>query len=542
MLYPRILITVFTACLALGLCACEGVIGDAAPPREFEPPPVLGIAGNGRLPTRVWRLTPAQFEREARRVLGDLPDAGRYPVGAPEHGFSNSASRSSFDDVATDRLATISAAYAEWVADNSESVIGCPLGSCTDEFIEWFTQSAYRRPLSSEERDALRALYDTSAAAHDHRRATRDLVQAVLMSPHMVYRTGVGAPFDGPTTGEPGEGETIVVLSNHEIADLLAFSLTDESPDAELMADADAGRLRDAEVRAGHARRLMARSHGMWRRFFSEWLDMSRFDTQVTAVDLPAPIRSAMLEEFDEFVGRVVVDGRGTFNDVLTSSRSYANPDLAAFYGVAHSGEGVQPIEFDPSERAGILSQGLYLVSHGSREDEFVVRRGMGIYRRMYCEDLETPEGVDVLAEQSRLTPADASVREKTDARSSTNQCGRCHQIPDPIGLAFETFDSQGRARTEYLDGSPIDSVATVPGIGDVDSVSVLGAGLAANTTVRACFARRVAQSLLGADLGWESQWLNDAQDAWESDDRIESLVVGLVSHPAFIERARGAE
>jgi len=40
--------------------------------------------------------------------------------------------------------------------------------------------------------------------------------------------------------------------------------------------------------------------------------------------------------------------------------------------------------------------------------------------------------------------------------RDSSTRCGACHSKMDPIGLALEKYDAQGRWRETYPDGAPI--------------------------------------------------------------------------------------
>ena len=516
------------------LAGCQGTIGDQGDPVEPILPPIgADDLSNGRIRTRLWRLTPIQFETEARRLLGDLPDAGQYPLGEPQDGFTNFAAGATIDRSVAQRIAQITEDYAAWAEDNAADITGCgaDFGSaaCTDGFIADFLTRAYRRPSTPEEQNTLRALYDSIEAEHGASYAFRSIVQAVLMSPHVLYRSELGAPFDGDTVAEPAEGEEIVVLSDYEIASLLAFALTDESPDAALLEAAAAGRLRDPAERRMQALRLMGRSQVIWRRFFWEWLDMDRFDPQADAIGLSDTLRSAMLEEYAEFVGRIVVDERGTLDDLFSASRSWASPELAELYGVDHPGSGLAPINFNPSERSGLLTQGAWLVSHGSREEEYVVRRGMGIYLHALCRDLTPPEGLDVNAAQSELAPRDAPIREQVEARSNADVCGACHQVPDPIGLAFERYGADARIRDAYPDGHPIDSSTVVPLIGQVDSAADLGAQLAASEDFQTCFVRRFAHSILGTDLGRNSGWVNDVTDSFLDEGRsIEAMVLHL--------------
>ncbi|MEM9862388.1 MAG: DUF1592 domain-containing protein [Myxococcota bacterium] len=526
------------------LAACDGTIGDGGGGINIESPSVgEAVLEGGRLRARVWRLTPQQFEDEARRLLGELPDAGQYPLGESEAGLTNIAVRAPVDRPVAQRIAQITDDYGTWVTENAEAVSGCTDRDCAVAYLHGLLESAYRRPATDVEQDAIATLFDSILADHDLPYALGRSVQAVLISPSMIYRHELGAPFDGRIEGEAPEGGSISVLGDYEIASLLSFSLTDRSPDATLLAAAAAGELRDPQVRAREARRLMDDSAGVWQRFFWEWLDMYRFESSATALDVSDELQAAMLEEYNAFIEDTVVLQRGSLDDVFASPRSFASPELAAIYEVDHPGSGLQPITFNPAERAGMLTHAAWLVAHASREEEFVVRRGMGLYLHALCRNLTPPDGLDVNAAQEGLTPEDATVREKVEARSNDRVCGACHTVPDPIGLAFERFDAIGRRRDVYPDGHVVDSNAQVPGIGSVTSAADLGAALAESGEVQNCFVRRVAHSMLGADLGPQSVWVNDVTDAFVSADRsIEGLVVALVSHPGFVERAVIAE
>src|SRR5690606_16472093 len=105
-------------------------------------------------------------------------------------------------------------------------------------FLAWFPEAAYRRPPSEHELAELRAVYDDVVGTYGEEWAFSALVRAVLLSPQFLYRWEVGPDGDG-----------VVELSDYEIASLIAFSLTDAGPDAALLADAAAGKLRDPAVR-----------------------------------------------------------------------------------------------------------------------------------------------------------------------------------------------------------------------------------------------------------------------------------------------------
>src|SRR5690606_38199817 len=145
---------------------------------------------------------------------------------------------------------------------------------------------------------------------------------------------------------------------------------------------------------------------------------MSTLYSQGAEVGLDAALVAQMEEEYRRFVREVVVGERGTLRDVLSAPYTWVGPELAELYGVEHPGTGVARVALDPAQRGGILTQGAWLVSHGKRGRDNVVRRGMNIYKHAMCNnDLNPPPGLDVLAELRKLVGPDATVRETVDAR-----------------------------------------------------------------------------------------------------------------------------
>src|SRR5690606_9846585 len=140
---------------------------------------------------------------------------------------------------------------------------------CLDTFLGWFPEAAYRRPPTDQELAELRGVYDDVVGTYGADWAFSAVVRAVLLSPQFLYRSEIGP-----------DGQCVVEIDDYELASLLAFSLTDRGPDAELLADAKAGLLRDPAIREEHARRLMDGSAVIWQRFFWEWLKMSTLASQ----------------------------------------------------------------------------------------------------------------------------------------------------------------------------------------------------------------------------------------------------------------------
>lgn len=270
---------------------------------------------------------------------------------------------------------------------------------------------------------------------------------------------------------------------------------------------------------------------------------MFTLHSQGVEVGLPDPIVAAMEEEYRTFIREVIVTQRGSLSDVLSAPYTWAQPELATHYGASHPGSGLQRIELDPMQRGGLLTQGAWLVSHGKDGHDNVVRRGMGIFKDAMCNNnLRPPDGVDVQAELAKLVGPNATVREIVDTRGNAAACMGCHKQPDPMGMVFETFTSDGRWQASYADGTPVDSQVTVDHIGSFDNAHLLSKAFADDETFQLCFVRRFAHFIAGVDLGSPAMvaWSKQAHARLvETNGNLEEMLVALVRHPAFIERRK---
>ncbi len=510
--------------------ACTGEL-DAGPVSP------AGTLRDVRLPARVWRLTTPQLAAEVERLFGEGAPVIDLLEVAPEHHITNIAHAGRVDDGNVDNLLNGTRAVASWVVANAPSRTRCEASygtpACIETLLDWLPSSAYRRPITASERTELRALYDALVAEYDDEAGIAGVIRAVLLSPDFLYRTELGPVVESPPRA--------ITLTDHEIATLLAYAITDEGPDEGLLAAAEAGTLHDPDVREAQVRRLIVRSGPMWQRFFREWLHLETFRSQVIEVALDGELADQMEEEYVAFLDDVIVANEGSLSDVFGASHTFARPELAAHYGASHPGSGLMRVELDPSQRGGLLTQGLWLVAHAKAGRDNVVRRGMNVYREGMCNEIRVPEGVDVNAALARLAPADATVREVAEIRGSAGSCANCHRIADPTGLVFETYASDGSWRTFYPDGLPVEPMIDLGGLGTFDTAPELSLALTGSSLFRNCFLQRFAHFFVGRDLGSprEAIWLNESASTFRDEgDRLTELLVALVRNPAFIERA----
>jgi len=234
------------------------------------------------------------------------------------------------------------------------------------------------------------------------------------------------------------------------------------------------------------------------------------------------------------------VKNRGTLSDLLTSTGTWGTPDVASYYGVTHPGGGVAPIQLNAAQRGGLLTMGAWLVSHGKKGRDNVVRRGMGVYRDAMCNDIK-PLNIDLAAAVRELVGADATIKEIADARGADATCGACHSTSDPVGLSFESFGGDGRFQTTYPDGKPVEAAVVWNNV-PFDTAVQVSAALAGDEQFQHCLVRRFGHFLLGADFGapLEVRASAEAYKAFkDSGGSFEALLVAIVRDPAFIERRK---
>ena len=435
----------------------------------------------------------------------------------------------------------IAAQYGAWVENNAGEVVTCDgetygTRECANAWVRSLSRRAYRRPPTSEEVDALMAIYDEGAALAPEVGSSA-VTQAVLTSPFFLYRTELGEPTQtGPRQ-----------LTQHEVATLLSFLVTGGGPDAILDAAADAGHLHDADERESQVRRLFAESEPMWQDFFNHWLDIDGLEAVAKSSDVfpeyDQSLAVALRSETEAFLRGTILEGEGRFVDLFTSPDAVLGPELAALYGVVHPGGGEISIRLPETERAGVLTRAAWLATHSNAVDSGLERRGHFVFESILCATIPPPPP-DALEQQDELAGPNATARERVESRAGVPACNGCHQYIDPIGVGLETYDAIGRFRATE-NGASLEVRGTVPDLGEFNGGVELSQLIAESPRAQDCFVERLAQYGLGAELSMESgnssawsAWLAEADRNFESDgSRLEAFLVGLVRHPAFVER-----
>ena len=245
-----------------------------------------------------------------------------------------------------------------------------------------FLPQAFRRPVAEDEIIRFAEFANLAAEQGEpFEEAMRVVLQAVLVSPHFLFRVETG-------TQRQGNQE---FLDDFALASRLSYFLWSSLPDAELFDLAKAGTLHEPETLKAQTLRMLKdpKSEALITNFPGQWLGLRRLATNEVAPDptifpeFTEEIRKDFWKETELFFGAVVRNDRSVF-DLLSGRYSYLNERLAKFYGIdGVQGGDFRQVDLTGQNRAGVLTHGsvLTLTSYPNRTSP--VKRGQWVLENL---------------------------------------------------------------------------------------------------------------------------------------------------------------
>ena len=413
--------------------------------------------------------------------------------------------------------------------------------ACAREIVSALARRAYRRPPSAGELAVLLDFYEQGRQdGGSFDRGVELALRRLLVSPEFLYRIEADPPGSVPGAPYP--------VSDLDLASRLSFFLWSSIPDDELLAAAEAGRLREPGVLERQVRRLVAdpRSETLSTNFAAQWLQLRNLETAVRpgdpfSVAFDESLRQAMLRETRLFIDSIVRDDRSVV-DLLTADFTFLNERLAEHYGVSGvAGSRFRRVRWPAdSPRRGILGHGsvLTLTSHAIRTSP--VLRGKWILDNLLgTPPPDPPPNVPALNDR-RTQAKRPTVRARLEAHRDNPACSACHAMIDPTGFALENFDAIGRWREVDESFNPIDPSGVLPDGRAFDGVAEMRDTLAGDPRQ---FVVTVTEKLMTYALGRgldhrDMPTLRRIVRAAAADDyRFQTLVLGIVTSDPFLMR-----
>jgi hypothetical protein len=488
------------------------------------------------------RLSRVEYANTVRDLLGlatDVDPARDVPPDERANVFDNNAALAATTVLhaqayieAAERLA------AAVVTERPARVVSCwPTNpaeepACARQILSALVSRAYRRPPDVAEVDAITALYEANTAA-GFAAALGTAITGALVAPQFLFRL-LG----------PGPGEAPRALTSHELASRLSYFLWRTMPDDVLRAAADSGQLLAAGQLAQQTKRMLAdpKAGAFVDVLAEQWLGLRGLDGTAPDPSLygdfyAQDLATSMRGETHTFLGSLLA-GSAPFGELLTASYSYVDAKLAVLYGFsAPAAAGYGRFDLTSTSRRGVLGQASFLALNANADRTSVVKRGKWILSALLCSPLPDPPA-NVLQQLPQGGKARGQREELAEHRVAP-ECGACHNLLDPPGLALEGFDLLGRSRTTDEAGLPIDTRGSFADHRSFAGPAELSVLLRDDPRFAGCVSRNLFTYALARELGDGEVCLAKAlaEAAPASRQTLAELVVAVVSSPAFLNQ-----
>lgn len=395
-----------------------------------------------------------------------------------------------------------------------------------------FASRAFRRPVNDQEIDRYIDLVK--------RMTTKDqslesgiyaALQAILVSPSFLYI----APPDNLSTSSP------TLISEHALASRLSYFLWSSMPDEKLLKLANEGKLRD-QLDTQVARMLEdVKAKEMIRHFSGQWLQLR--DLDVVTPDrkrfrsFTRELASDMRTE-TEMLTDHILRGNLSLLEFLNADYTFVNDRLAHHYVmIGVKGSHFRKVTLAGTGRRGLLTHAslLTITSQPTRTSpvlrgKFVLENILDITPPPPPPDL--PQLEDPKNHGKRMT-----LREQLALHRKKSACAGCHNLMDPVGLAFEHYDAIGRFR-EFDNGRKIDAsgkLVTGETLENAESLRHILATQKQDEFLR-CLTIKMMTYALGRGVTRTDRVTveNILRDLQKTDYRAHNLIHGIVNSVPF--------
>ena len=421
---------------------------------------------------------------------------------------------------------------------------------CARTILNRLARQAFRRPITAEDTRILMEFYQAGRGkAGTFEDGIERGIQGILSDPEFVFRSE--AP---PSRLRAGQAYRINDL---ELASRLAFFLWSTTPDDQLITLASRGQLSDPKILEAQVRRMVAdpRSRELVKNFAGQWLQLRNLSSAAPTTqmfpDFDDNLRQAFRIEAEMFFQSIVTEDRSVV-DLLNANYTYVNERLARHYGIPNIyGSRFRRVTLDGAleDRRGLLGKGAVLLATSNPDRTSPVLRGKWVLMNILGVVPPEPPVVPPLRESTKMAngqpvPLEISMRERMQEHRASPTCASCHTMMDPIGFALESFDAIGKARTQEF-GKPLDLSSQL-----TDGLKFEGPNGLRQALLRYSpqFVNNLTEKLFVYALGRSVDYRDMPQiraivrDAGRTNYRMSSLILGIVTSPAFTMNRHDAD
>jgi hypothetical protein len=420
-----------------------------------------------------------------------------------------------------------------------------PMSAATDEIacarkiVSNLASQAYRRTATNEDVESLMQFYADGRKGKDFEAGIRAVVQALLASPHFLFRVE-----EMPAGVKPGQNYRIADV---DLASRLSYFIWGTMPDAELQKVAANNTLHTPAVLDKQVRRMLAdpRAEALSTRFASQWLRLQDVEKiHPDALLFPSfdnGLAESYVRETQLLFDSIVREDRDIL-DLFTADYTFVNERIAKVYRIPNiTGETFQRVKLADDNRRGILGQGSILMLTSVADRTSPVQRGKWILETLFGAPPPPPpqDPAPPPLEETKSATAGGkplSTRERMEEHRKNPACASCHKVIDPLGLALENFDVVGAWRIKD-NGVAVDTAATLyDGTPLSGPASLRQALLNKSDTVIRNFTDNLLSYAIGRRLEYYDQPTVRAivKKAGQNGNKFSAFVLGVVNSSAF--------
>lgn len=500
----------------------------------------------------IQRLTRYEYSNTVRDLLGitkvnDSLPGDNLPPEQKGNGFSNDAAIITTTRLLVDAYSSTASAIAKLATADATALAKTTKNcdpkktseaACAEQFINDFGSRAFRRPLETDEHDAMTAVYQAGKAGGAYADGISAVIEMVLQSPQYLYKVELGTPSDKPTVARP---------TSYEMASRLSYLFWGSIPDDALLAAAKADQLTTRDQVAAQATRMLddPRAHNVITYFHDRLLGIDGLDSMqrdATAFPTYTPALGAAFRlETESFLDDLVFKG-GDFATMFTAKYTFMNGALAQFYGVPNiTGTQFQKVDVNPAQRGGLLTQASVLTTYTPGSHNNPVIRAKFVLQQILCSNVpDPPPALAAMIKEPAFDPK-TTTRQRFEEHANNGACAGCHVKLDGIGFGFEHFDPLG-AWQELDNGQAIDTsghVADTDAAGDFNGVLELEAKIAKSHDAQACYTGNWLNFAYGRTAASEDACTHQVltKAFADANGNIKALVLALAQTDAFLYR-----
>jgi hypothetical protein len=496
----------------------------------------------------IHRLNRAEYNNTIRDLVGvDFKPANDFPVDDAGYGFDNIGDVLSMPPILMEKYLNAAEQVVEQAFQSPEIKKKLLNPSPNPKFdkekgarviLRAFADRAYRRPATDAELKRLMRLVDsTQKNGESNEQAIELAMQAILVSPHFLFRIEIGQDNEKPTESYG--------LNDWELATRLSYFLWSTMPDDELYALCREGKLRRDDNLEKQVRRMLKdpKASALVDNFFDQWLQIRGLKTFTPdPKQFPSftePLRAAMQKETELFCQHIVAEDRSVL-EFLDTNYTFVNETLAKHYGIdGVNGDNFRKVTFEDERRGGVLTQASILTITSNPTRTSPVKRGKWILENILGTPPPPPPANVPELKDGNDAALSGTLRQRMEQHRADPNCATCHQRMDPLGFGFENFDAIGAWRAKE-GKSDIDASGVLPGDVKFNGPGELRVILKRRVgAFGRCLTEKMLTYALGRGMERTDKCTIDeiARNVAKDNYKFSSLVLEIVKSDAFQKR-----